>query len=292
MICNLCPRKCGADRNETYNTGGFCRMPLHPVVARAALHMWEEPCISGKNGSGAIFFSGCSLKCVFCQNDEISHKGFGRAITPARLAEIFYELEQKGAHNINLVNPTHFLFAISEAVKIYKPKIPIVYNSGGYDHLEAIEKASQFVDIFLMDLKYISPDRALKYSGAADYPQVATAAILKCNELRGTAEFDDNGMMTKGLIIRHLVMPHGLCDTRNVINWVESNVPDAVFSLMSQYTPCGDLERFPEIDSKLSVTEHRKALAMLSRSSIRNSYCQQLSSSDGQFIPEFDLRGV
>lgn len=292
MTCNICPRKCNADRSESDNTGGFCRMPLQPVVARAALHMWEEPCISGTNGSGAIFFSGCSLKCVFCQNDKISHKSFGKTITPLRLAEIFSELEKKGAHNINLVNPTHFLFAISEAVKIYRPNIPIVYNSGGYDLGESIEKASEFVDIFLMDLKYMSHDRALKYSGAADYPQVATAAILKCRELRRTAEFYDNGMMKRGLIIRHLVLPHGLCDTRNVINWVENNAPDAVFSLMSQYTPCGDLEKFPEINRKLSVTEHRKALAMLSKSSIRNSYCQQFSSSGGQFIPAFDLQGV
>ena len=292
MICSACPRKCNAIRTESENKGGVCKMPLYPVVARAAVHMWEEPCISGKNGSGTVFFSGCSLGCVYCQNGEISHKNFGKAITPDRLSQIFAELEEKNVHNINLVNPTHFIYSINEAMNLRKPNIPVVYNSGGYDLPKTVELASTFCDIFLLDLKYITMERALKYSKAADYPEIATAAILKCQNIVGDPVFDDNGMMKKGVIIRHLVLPHGLSETRKVIEWVKCNAPNAVFSLMSQYTPCGDLRLYPEINRKISVSEHRKALAMLSESGLENTYCQQLSSSNERFIPDFDLLGV
>lgn len=292
MICSACPRKCNAIRTESENKGGVCKMPLYPVVARAAVHMWEEPCISGKNGSGTVFFSGCSLGCVYCQNGEISHKNFGKAITPNRLSQIFAELEEKNVHNINLVNPTHFIYAINEAMNLRKPNIPVVYNSGGYDLPKTVELASTFCDIFLLDLKYITKERALKYSKAADYPEIATAAILKCQNIVGDPVFDDNGMMKKGVIIRHLVLPHGLSETRKVIEWVKCNAPNAVFSLMSQYTPCGDLGSYPEINRKISVSEHRKALAMLSESGLENTYCQQYSSSNERFIPDFDLLGV
>ncbi len=291
MICCECPRSCGAERNKDFGNG-YCKMPEAPIVARAGLHFWEEPCISGKNGSGTVFFSGCSLGCVFCQNEEISHENFGKPISVERLAEIFRELESKGAHNINLVNPTHYVHAVIEALKIYRPNIPIVYNSGGYDTVETIEKAADFVDVFLMDMKYLSEDRALKYSKAKDYPSVAKAVILRCADIVKENEFDADGMMKKGLIIRHLILPQGTNEAISVIDWVEKNVPWAVFSLMSQYTPHGNLENYKEINRKITVREYNKVLDHAAESSIESIYTQDLNSSSEQFIPPFDLSGV
>ena len=291
MVCHLCARKCEAERNSNIGLG-FCKMPETPVVARAALHMWEEPCISGTKGSGTVFFSGCSLGCVFCQNSEISHKNFGKTITVKRLAEIFKELEMKGAHNINLVNPTHYVHAIGQAVEIYKPKIPMVYNSGGYDTVDTIVKAARFVDIFLMDMKYRSNERALKYSKAVDYPEVNADAILKCAKIIKENVFNDDGIMKKGLIIRHLVLPQGTSDAIDVIDWVEHNVPWAVLSLMSQYTPYGDLKDYKEINRKITKREYNKVLNFAADSKIEMIYTQDISSGSGEFIPKFDLSGV
>ena len=291
MKCFGCPRKCAAERTETFGNG-YCKMPESPIVARAGLHFWEEPPISGKNGSGTVFFSGCSLGCVFCQNEVISHKNFGKPITVNRLAEIFKELEDFGAHNINLVNPTHYVHAISDALKIYKPNIPIVYNSGGYDTIEAIKMASEFVDVFLMDMKYRSSDRALKYSKAADYPEVAENAILKCAEIIKENVFDSEGMLKKGLIIRHLILPQGTNDAIEVIKWVEQNVPWAIFSLMSQYIPHGNLEDYKEINRKITKREHYKVLDFAQNCKIQNIFTQDLESGDEKYIPSFDLSGV
>lgn len=291
MICQNCPRKCNAIRN-TKEGNGYCKMPETPVVALAGLHMWEEPCISGKNGSGTVFFSGCSLGCVFCQNNEISHLNYGKAISVERLAEIFRELEHKNAHNINLVNPTHYVDAINKAFEIYKPNIPIVFNSGGYDTVESIEQASKFTDIFLMDYKYCSSERALKYSKAYNYPQIAEKAILKCAEIVKENHFDDNGLMTKGLIIRHLILPQGTRDAIDVIKWVSENVPWSVLSIMSQYTPHGDLTDYKEINRKITAREHNKVLDFACCSDIKSILIQELSSSSNKFIPIFDLSGV
>ena len=291
MNCSLCPRKCGAERTEYENVNGFCQSPELPKVARAALHMWEEPCISGKNGSGTVFFSGCSLGCVFCQNDEISHKNHGKVITVERLAEISKELEQMGAETINLVNPTHYVLAIEKAFQIYKPNIPVVYNSGGYESEATLNIADRFTDIYLLDLKYLSTDRAEKYSKAADYPEVATKAIKRCAEKYSNV-FDGNGMMKRGLIIRHLILPLGTNEAIKVLNWVEGNAPNAAFSLMSQYTPCGNLEGFPEINRKLTPREHNKVLDAASYSNIETIYTQELTSGDKQFIPPFNLEGI
>ena len=255
------------------------------------MHFWEEPCISGENGSGTVFFSGCSLGCVFCQNDEISHKNFGKAITVERLAEIFKELEQMGAENINLVNPTHYVLAIKQAFEIYKPNIPVVYNSGGYESDETLDIADTFTDIYLLDLKYLSSDRATKYSKAADYPEVVTKAIKRCYE-KYKLRFDDRGMMQRGVIIRHLVMPQGTNEAINVLNWVEENTPDVAFSLMSQYTPCGNLENHPEIDRKLTLREHNKVLSAAEESSIEIIFTQELESGNKEYIPPFNLEGV
>ncbi len=291
MVCNLCPRHCNAERNENIGKG-YCKMPEAPVVARAGLHFWEEPCISGTNGSGTVFFSGCSLGCVFCQNTEISHKNFGKKISIQRLADIFRELENKGAHNINLVNPTHYLDAIIEALEIYKPSIPIVYNSGGYDTISNIDKASRFVSIFLMDLKYCSSERANRYSKAEDYPTVAQKAILECANRLNENILDQNGIMQKGLIIRHLIMPQGTNDAINVIKWVENNVPWAFLSLMSQFTPYGDLTDYREINRRITLREHNKVLEVASQSKISNIFTQELTSSSEEYIPEFNLDGV
>lgn len=267
-------------------------MPLSPIVARAGLHLWEEPCISGTNGSGTIFFSGCSLGCVFCQNNEISHKNFGKKISVERLAEIFKELENKGAHNINLVNPTHYIDAIEKAFEIYKPNIPIVYNSSGFDTETQIKRASKFTDIFLMDYKYRSNLRAKKYSKAENYPEVAECAILKCAEIVKENVIDQKGIMQKGLIIRHLIMPQGTNDAIEVIKWVENNVPWAFFSLMSQFTPCGDLTDYKEINRKITKREYQKVLDFASETKIDTIFTQELSSSNTDYIPPFNLEGV
>ena len=292
MICNLCPRHCGATRTETENKGGYCKAPETVILSRAALHFWEEPCISGQNGSGTVFFSGCSLSCVFCQNREISQNINGKAVTVERLAEIFKELESAGAENINLINPTHYVTEIAKAFEIYKPNIPVVYNSGGYESEATLKVASRFVDVFLMDLKYLNPDKALKYSGAADYPEVATKAILECAKIQKENVFDEKGIMRKGLIVRHLILPRSTNDAIDVINWVEENVPFAVLSIMSQYTPCGDLKEFPEIDRKITKREHLKVLDAVQDSKIEKIYTQSLQSVGEQFIPSFDLTGV
>ena len=207
------------------------------------------------------------------------------------MAEIFKELEQRGAENINLVNPTHFVLAIKEAFNIYKPSIPVVYNSGGYESDETLDIADTFTDIYLLDLKYLSSDRALKYSKAADYPFVATNAIKRCYE-KYKMQFDDRGMMRRGLIIRHLVMPQGTNEAKTVLNWVEENTPQVAFSLMSQYTPCGNLENYPEINRKLTLREHNKVLAIAEESNIEIIFTQELDSGDNKYIPPFNLEGV
>ena len=291
VICNLCPRKCGALRSEDSNEGGYCNSPSEAKIARAALHFWEEPCISGENGSGTVFFSGCSLGCVFCQNNEISHKNFGKTVSVERLAEIFKNLQEMGAENINLVNPTHYVQVIKKAFDIFKPNIPVVYNSGGYESEETLRIADKFTDIYLLDLKYLSFDRALKYSKAENYPEVAPKAIKHCYE-RQPNVFDDSGMMQKGLIIRHLIMPQGTNEAIKVINWVEENTPNAVLSIMSQYTPCGDLTDYPEINRKITLREHNKVLDAAGESKIEIIFTQELTSGSKEYIPPFNLEGV
>ena len=291
MKCRLCPRRCNAERTNDENLNGFCKMPLLPKVARAALHFWEEPCISGRNGSGTVFFSGCTLDCAFCQNYDISHGGFGKVLTHQRLADIFKELEEKGAHNINLVTPTHFVPAIIRALDIYKPRIPIVYNSGGYDSVEEIRALKGYVDIFLMDLKYLSSDRAALYSSAPDYPEYATAAIRECYKTQPVCGFRD-GIMQKGLIVRHLLLPQGTNEAIKVFDWVRDNTPNAYFSIMSQYTPCGKASDMPVINRRVTKREYEKVLAYICNSSFENVYIQERESSDKKYIPPFDLEGV
>ena len=266
-------------------------MPLLPRVARAALHFWEEPCISGQNGSGTVFFSGCSLSCVFCQNYDVSHNGYGKDITTERLAEIFRELEQKGAHNINLVSPTHYALAIKKALDIYKPNIPIVYNSNGYESKETLKLLEGYIDIFLLDFKYFDDEKALRFSAAKDYPQVAKETILEAYRQQPNCVFGV-GIMKKGVIIRHLLMPQATNDAINIFEWVKNNTPNAYFSLMSQYIPYGEAVNIKPVNRKITKREYEKVLNYILESGFQNTYFQEKESASEEFIPRFDLSGV
>ena len=286
MICKLCPRRCNALRTESENKNGFCKMPLRVKIARADLHFWEEPCISGEKGSGTVFFSGCNLACCYCQNYELSHKCKGEEITVEKLAEIFKTLEDKGAHNINLVTPTHYAYAIKQALDIYKPKIPIVYNSSGYETVETLKMLEGYIDIFLIDLKYLSSDRALKYSFAENYPEYAKTAILEACRQIPVCEFR-GGIMKKGVIVRHLLLPQGTKEAMAVFDWVRDNAPNAYFSIMSQYIPMGNAEKYKEINRKVTKREYEKVLDYICSFDFQNVYIQEKSSADKKFIPDF-----
>lgn len=292
MICNLCPRNCGAVRTQT-GGNGYCRMPEAPVLARAALHQWEEPPISGTRGSGTIFFSGCSLGCVFCQNEEISHKDFGKPVSLERLGEICGELEAQGAHNLNFVNPSHYAHVIRQLQEKYPQKLPIVWNSGGYDRVETLRSLEGAVDIYLPDLKYLDSQPALRYSAAADYPQAATAAIQEMVRQTGPCVLDENGLLKKGVIIRHLVLPGQLQGAKEVMDWVAGAFePGTVlFSLMSQYTPWGRVGEFPEINRKLRKGEMRAAREYMEILGL-HGFTQEEESARREYTPAFDLTGI
>ena len=290
MICRECPRACGQERGETSGRG-FCGQGIQPRVARAALHLWEEPCISGVHGSGAIFFSGCTLKCLFCQNTEISHGGKGIAITPARLAEIVRELEAQGAETINLVTPGHFADAIREALCLYRPAVPVVYNTSGYESLSVLEKMADVVDVYLPDLKTLSSRMAGKLFRAADYPEAATQAILEMVRQKGAPVYNDAGIVQRGVLIRHLVLPGMTTDAMQVLNWIVENCPGIPVSLMSQYVPCGEAVSFPGLDRRLKPREYERVLAQMKLLSIPGYY-QTAGADDRAFIPSFDGTGV
>ena len=291
MLCNLCPRQCNALRNETQNIGGVCSMPEKPVLARAALHFGEEPSISGKNGSGTVFFSGCSLHCVFCQNSVISENNKGKAVTINKLADIFKSLEAKGAHNINLVTPTQYVDAIIGALDIYKPKIPIVYNSSGFENVETLKRLEKYVDIFLMDFKYIDEQKAKLYSFAFDYPEICKNALLECYRQQPKCIFED-GIMQKGVIVRHLLLPQSTRDAITIFDWVNKNLPNAYFSLMSQYLPLYKAKNMPIINRKITSREYNKVVDYILSSGFENCYIQNISSATKEYIPDFDFTGI
>lgn len=290
MICTLCPRNCGVERTAE-SGAGVCRMGTQPKIARAALHMWEEPCISGTRGSGAVFFSGCGLRCVFCQNEAISQQGEGKIVTPARLAEIFRELEAQGAHNINLVTAAHFVPAVLEALNLYRPNIPIVYNSSGYESIETLRMLFGVVDIYLPDYKYIDPNMAAMLSGARDYPDVAFAAIAEMIRQTGAPVYDENGMMQRGTLIRHLVLPGLTGDSMKILTRIRDEFPGIPVSLMGQYTPCGRALSMPGMNRKIKKKEYARVLAHMEAIGL-DGYRQELGSADGAFIPSFDETGV
>ena len=287
MNCTICPRKCNIDRSKNV---GFCGAPSEIKLARAALHEWEEPIISGNKGSGTIFFSGCNLKCVFCQNYNVS-RGFGKEVSLYRFIEIMKELEEKGAHNINLVTPTHYVDKIIEALDIYRPKVPIVYNSSGYESVETIKKLKGYVDIYIPDLKYSDNTLAKKYSKAENYFEIATAAIL---EMRSqTKDVIKDGLMKSGLIVRHLVLPNAINNTMGVLDWIVKNLDKETYvSLMGQFTPYGEAQNYPELTRKIKPLEYKIAINKLIENEFNNSFVQELDSASGAFIPPFNLEGI
>ena len=289
--CRLCPRRCGADRSRER---GACHTGDELILGRAALHFGEEPCISGDRGSGAVFFAGCSLGCVYCQNYALSRGRAGKPVTPERLSEIFQELEDQGAHNLNLVTGGHFLPGILRALELAKPTIPIVWNSSGYETAETVRALAQYVQIFLPDMKYALTAPAGRYSRAPDYPEVAKEAIREMVRLTGPWEMGEDGLLRRGVMIRHLVLPGQGENTRRVIRWVdETFLPgEVLFSLMAQYTPCGALDRFPELNRPLTSDEWADALAALEESGIEDGYVQEPDAAGAEAIPVFDCTGV
>jgi len=292
MICNLCPRLCGAARSDLRGEG-YCRQGSLPVLARAALHQWEEPPISGSRGSGTVFFSGCSLGCVFCQNEEISHRDFGKPVSVERLGEICDELIAQGAHNINLVNPTHYSHVVRQLLLTHPLPVPVVWNSGGYDRVETLRSLEGLVDVYLPDLKYLDTDVSRRYSAAPDYPEVAVAAIREMVRQVGPCQFDDGGLLKKGVVIRHLILPGQLAGAKQVMDWIHAEFePGTVlFSLMSQYTPWGRAAEFPEIDRKLRKGEIRSAMEYMENLGL-DGFTQDQESAQREYTPAFDLTGV
>lgn len=298
--CFLCPRRCGADRAG--GELGACGVGADIRLARAALHPWEEPCISGNSletgvgGSGTVFFSGCSLSCVFCQNSHISHGNFGKVISKERLVNIFLELQEKGAYNINLVTGAPYTNSIIDSVYTARQRglsIPIVYNSSGYECTQTIKSLEKTVDIYMPDLKYLDNALAQKYSKAYDYPEYAVLAIDEMVRQKGECRFDKNGIMQSGVLIRHLMLPGCLKDSMAVIKHVYERYGDRVYlSLMSQYTPFGDLAKFPELKSPLPREDYNKAVDYAISLGLENGFLQEEEADKESFIPPFDLTGV
>ena len=291
-FCDLCPRRCPVDRQ---NQTGFCQMPAQLKIARAGLHFWEEPVISGERGSGTVFFSGCNLRCVFCQNHDISTGGNGKFVTVERLREIYHELIAKGAHNINLVTPSHYLTPILESLTPALP-VPVVWNSNGYESVDQLKKLDGKVNIYLPDLKYSDNSLAAKCSGANDYFETACAAIDEMYRQVGNFEFDDDGMLKRGVIIRHLILPGEIENSLKVIEYVSSRFSpgEVLFGLMRQYIPCGIVsgEKYPELNRQVTDEEYQIVEAALFASGIEDGYVQDESSASKEFIPDFDGSGV
>lgn len=288
--CRICPRECGANRLD--GKKGYCHIANGIKVSKAFLHHWEEPCVSGRNGSGTVFFSGCNMGCVFCQNYEISQRRYGIYIDVNRLAKIFLNLQKKGAHNINLVTPTIYVPYIIEALDVAKKEglyIPIVYNTSSYEKVETIELLKGYVDVFLPDLKYFSDDLAIKYSNAPKYFYYATKTILKMFDIVGEPKFE-NGIIKKGIIIRHLILPLNTNDSLKIMEWIANNLKGKVMlSLMSQYYPTYRAYEFKEISRKLTQREYHKVLNYVIENGLDFGYFQGLSSADKKYTPDFDL---
>ncbi len=292
--CTLCPRQCHVNRQvgET----GYCRSGSVVKAARAALHFWEEPCISGEKGSGAVFFSGCNLGCVYCQNRWISGGAAGKEISIPRLAEIFFELQEKGAWNINLVTPTHYVPQIKEALIMAKKaglQLPVVYNCGGYEQVESLKTLRGLVDVYLPDFKYFSPQVAEAYSNAPDYPQVAKAAMKEMFQQVGLPVFDGEGRMTKGVIVRHLTLPGQLADSKRILATLFKRYGNQIFySIMNQFTPLSGLERYPELNRRVSAEEYDELIDFAVELGIENGFIQEGGTAEESFIPSFDGEGI
>ncbi len=291
--CHLCPRNCGVNRNISE---GFCGCSSTLKAARAALHHWEEPCISGTRGSGAVFFSGCTLKCCFCQNYLISQGSFGKEITPKHLGEIFLSLQEQGAHNIDLITATQFLPLILPALDLVKHKlhIPVVYNCGGYEKKETLALLKDYIDIYLPDLKYYSSVLSKRYSKAENYFEVASLAILSMIEQTGGLEYDQHGILQKGVIIRHMVLPGCKDDSIQLLHWMKDTLPEGnyLLSLLSQYTPFYKSCEYPEINRRITTYEYNKVLDTAIALGLTDGFMQEKSSAKEEYTPPFDLEGI
>ena len=283
MICNLCPRLCGVDRSRAV---GYCGAGESAVLARAELHFWEEPYLAGCGASGAVFFSGCNLKCVFCQNHKISFHTQGDVQDAKKLADVFRFLEDEGAENIDLITPTPYVPVIKDALDLYRPALPVIYNSGGYERVETIRSLEGYVDVYLPDYKYYDDALALRYSAAPNYRETAEAAMLEMR--RQVKDEVKEGVLKRGLAIRHLVLPTHAKDSIKVLDRIQELFGKEVFlSVMGQYTPCGDLARFPELRSPLKPLEYKAVLAHAIALDFDNAYMQEEGASDPNFIPKF-----
>ena len=290
--CELCPRRCRVDR---VNRFGFCGAEENLRVALVSLHKWEEPCLVGERGAGTIFFSHCNLKCIYCQNFSISHEGFGKKISVERLAEIFIEQQNRGAANIELVTPTHYAEKICAAIDLAKSfglRLPIVWNSNAYENISTLELLRGRVDIFLPDLKYFDDEAGKIFSAAPNYFSVATAAIKKMFELVGSAKFDGN-LMTRGIIVRHLVLPNFRRDAIKIVDWLHENFGDEIFiSLMNQYTPIFRAKEYKKISRALTTFEYNSVVEHAANIGVKNCFVQVGKTADKNFIPNFNLAGV
>lgn len=294
--CNLCPRQCGADREN--GKSGICGVSGKNILAaRAALHFWEEPCISGERGSGTVFFSGCPLRCVYCQNYQIASTEVGMEISEERLKEIFLELQEKDAHNINLVTPTHYTPEIIRAIRNAKEqglRLPIVYNCSGYEKVETLKMLKGIVNVYLTDFKYMEREAAVRYSKAPDYPEIARAALKEMMNQAGEAKFDENGIMQSGVIVRHLLLPGHVRNARAVVKYVYETYGDQLYlSLMNQYTPLPQVKKeFPELDRRVTEREYQRLISYALEIGVENAFIQDGNTAKESFIPMFDYEGI
>ena len=293
MICSICPRRCGALRTEHHGEG-FCGMGTLPVAARIAPHFGEEPCISGTRGSGTVFFSGCTMRCVFCQNHAISLGGKGVTLTPRQLADGYKMLEESGVHNINLVTADHFVPAVVQSLEIYRPNLPVVYNCSGYQSPQTLKMLDGLVDIYLPDIKYFSPELASRYSAAPDYFEHAAEAVREMIRQAGELRFNDEGGLVRGTVIRHLVLPGCRHDSMRIMEWIAENTsPEQVLvSIMNQYTPFDFVpESFPELKRRVTKMEYNSVVRRASELGLEG-FTQEKSSADAGYVPDFDLSGL
>ena len=297
--CRLCPRACGVNRAD--GERGTCGETAAIRLARAALHFWEEPCISGTKGSGAVFFSGCQLRCVYCQNQPIAHGDVGREVTVSRLTDIFFELEEQGANNINLVTPDHFIPQIAQAIRAARARgftLPFVYNTSSYVRVEALRELEGLIDIYLPDLKYMDEAHAREYSGAPDYPQVAKAALQEMYRQVGAVRFaevsgEEEPMLRRGMVVRHLLLPGALADAKRIVAYLYDTYGDDIYiSLMSQYTPGKAVEQHPVLHRRVRRKDYDALVDEAIRRGVENAFIQEGSAADESFIPAFDYQGV
>ncbi len=282
MKCNLCPNNCNINRDTNI---GACGSNNTVKIAKFYLHPFEEPPVSGKNGSGTVFFTGCSLKCVFCQNYELSRNTRGKEITVSQLADIFKQLEEQGAHNVNLVNPTHYSHKIIDALSIYKPNIPIVYNTHGYENLDVLKEIDPFIDVYLPDVKFYSKQVSKRYTGKENYFRIASKAM---EFMANKPLIFKDGLIKSGTIVRHLVLPQNVTDSIKILDWFNSIKEKAFINVMSQYTPFGNIENFPELKRKVTKREYEKVIDYAMSLDIKNMYYQKMQSAKTDYIPHWD----